>query len=277
MRPTALLPAKVHLPARLRYFQQPCDSATRVFRGIPYSHQGRQALAFSNLALRSPSQTPLDQMAGSRNAIRANKAVKSAEVAVDIKPDPKVAVANGVHAENGVALETQGPATAVDGVKQPKARKSRANTNGASGAVKSAEVAVDIKPDPGTAVVSGVHSENGVAIETQGPAAAVNGVKQPKARKSRAKANGSSRAVKSAEVAVDTKPDPEAAVLNGLHAGNGVAVETQGPAAAVNGVKQPKARKSRAKANGASKPPLDPTVKLESGESVTPDLAASIQ
>ena len=80
-------------------------------------------------------------------------------------------------------------------------------------------------------------------------------------------------------MAVDIKPDPDTGVPKEVHAEreNGVSVETGHPAAAVNGVKEPKARKSSAKANGASKAPPDPTMKLESGESVTPDLAASIQ
>lgn len=87
-----------------------------------------------------------------------------------------------------------------------------------------------------------------------------------------------SNAVKAAELAVaDIKPDPEAAVLNGTHADRGVKPETDSLAAAVNGVKQPKARKSRAKANGAIKVPMEPTVKLESGESVAAELAASIE
>ena len=75
----------------------------------------------------------------------------------------------------------------------------------------------------------------------------------------------------------DIKPDPEAPIMNGTHADNGVTLETESLAAAVNGVKQPKARKGRAKANGAIKIPVEPTVKLESGESVAAELAASIE
>ena len=199
---------------------------------------------------------------------RAGKAVKDAQSAVaDIKPDPEAPVLNGAHGQNGALPEAVSLPAAMNGIKQ-QARKSRA-----SKAVKAAQPAVsDIKPDPEATVPASTHAENGVAPETDSLPAAVNGSTQPKPRKSRA-----SKAVKAAQLAVaDITPDAEAALPASTHAGNGVLPEVEGLPAAVDGTKPPKARKSRAKAIASIQAPVEATVKLESGESVGAELAASI-
>ena len=92
------------------------------------------------------------------------------------------------------------------------------------------------------------------------------------------RANRASKAVKTAELAVDIKAEPETVDLDGTHATNGFAMKEESLAAAVNGVEQAKPRKSRATAkNGSVKAPVDPAIKMEPAESMAADLAASIQ
>ena len=284
-------------------------------------------LAFSKLAIHSPSAAVADQMAGGRSANRSNtKAIQAAELAVadiktgpdvpvlngahaengalpaaeslpaatnginqpkarksraskagkaaqsavaDIKPDPEAPVLNGAHAENGALPAAESLPTAMDDINQPKARKSRVSKAG-----KAAQSAVaDIKPDPEAPVLNGAHPQNGALPAAESLLAAMNGINQPKARKSKA-----SKAVKAAQSAVaDIKPDPEAPVTASTHAENGALPEMESLPAAMDGTKPVKARKSRAKAKGSTQAPAEATVKLESGESVAAELAASIE
>lgn len=115
-------------------------------------------MAFSQLGTHSPAQVAPRSMAGSKKAGKASQALKPADIVVDINAHPdasalksthlqssvisEATAANGTHPENGAFLETEGQAAAVNGVKHPKARKSRAKANGAAKASPDAATAV---------------------------------------------------------------------------------------------------------------------------------------
>ena len=148
----------------------------------------------------------------------------------------------------------------------------------ANQAVASADAAVGIKPDPEAVALNGLHAGNGVALEIESSAAGVNGAKQAKARKPRAKAVKGVNPAAEADHGVEIKADPETAALNGSHAQNGAAVaEEESLPIAANGVKQPNVRKGRSKASGGVKPTAEATVKSEPAGTAAADLGASIE
>ena len=142
-------------------------------------------------------------------------------------------------------------------------------------AARPVDAVAGIKADPEAAVLNGVPAENGASVETLGVATAVASTK-PKSRQSRAKASKPT----AAHSGVQIKRDPDAAVLNGSHAGNGAFNDIQALPVAANGVKQPRARKSRTKASMAAVEAAMESataVKAEPAEDLSADLAASIQ
>ena len=207
VRPAALsvqLPFRYSALVRPGYLQQPVSVPSRHFRESAFRCQSTLVAAASRLAIQSPSQALPGQMAGSRKAVKANQAVKSADAAVGIKPDPGAVALNGSHAGNGLAAETESSAAGVSGTKQAKARKTRAKAVKAVNPPAEADLGVEIKPDPEAAALNGSHAQNGAAAAgNESLTTAANGVKQPKVRKSRSKASGGVKPLAEATVKIE--------------------------------------------------------------------------
>ena len=167
--------------------------------------------AFSALALESPVQGA-EEMAGSRRTKQAEAAVRAVDAVAGIKVDPEAAALNGVAAESEASVEPQGIATAVASTK-PKSRQSRAKASKPT----AAHSRVQIKPDPDAAVTNRSDAGNGTFNDPEALPLAANGVKQPRARKSRTKA--SMAAVEAAmESATTVKAEPAEDLSAGLAA-----------------------------------------------------------
>lgn len=156
----------------------------RPFRKLSAAVQIPQSIgisACSTLALESPVQAA-EEMAGSRRMKQTETAARPIDAVTGIKMDPDAL--NGLPAENGAFVEPQGLATAIASTK-PKSRQSRAKAS----KPEAAHSGVQVKPDPDAAVLNGSHAGNGTSIDPEPLPVAANGVKQPRARKSRTKAS----------------------------------------------------------------------------------------